>query len=165
MSTSEIASLQSTLFTTQRDLDQCLEASKSLQAREWQLQARLSELERERQEISMALGNQREEVISTTELVENIERITRIAGKGVLRIGELERENARLRDKLEHLLSIDKQHDRTPRIIDLCYTAFMRAHAKNDEDGGPTDWFTDTYPMIVKAIEKHRAAALEERET
>jgi hypothetical protein len=62
--------------------------------------ARLDELERERQEISMALGNQREEVISTTELVENIERITRIAGKGVLRIGELERENARLREAL-----------------------------------------------------------------
>jgi hypothetical protein len=76
------------------------------------------------------------------------------------RLDELERENARMRDKLEHLLSIDRQHDRTPRIIDLCYTAFMRAHAKNDEDGGPTDWFTDTYPMIVKAIEKHRAAAL-----
>jgi len=53
--TSEIASLQSTLFTTQRDLDQCLEASKSLQAREWQLQARIDELERENAALREAL--------------------------------------------------------------------------------------------------------------
>jgi hypothetical protein len=92
----------------------------------------------------------------------NLQRIEAetLARSQAARLDELERENAALHDKLEHLLSIDKQHDRTPRIIDLCYTAFMRAHAKNDEDGGPTDWFTDTYPMIVKAIERHRAAAL-----
>lgn len=42
------------------------------------------------------------------------------------------------------------------RIIDLCYTAFMRAKDKNDEDGGPTDWFTDTRPLIIEGIDKLR---------
>ena len=67
-------------------------------------------------------------------------------------------DNARLREKLGHLLSIDSQHDRTPRIIDIAYTAFMRAKDANDEDGGATDWMTDTRPLVLEAIAQHRAA-------
>jgi len=67
-------------------------------------------------------------------------------------------DNARLRERLGHLLSIDSQHDRTPRIIDIAYTAFMRAKDANDEDGGATDWMTDTRPLVLEAIAQHRAA-------
>jgi hypothetical protein len=40
------------------------------------------------------------------------------------------------------------------RILDLCFTAFMKARDTNDEDGGPTDWMTDTKPLIDHGIEK-----------
>ena len=46
----------------------------------------------------------------------------------------------------------DGRCDGRPRIIDLCYTAFQRAREQNSEDGGPTDWFNDTKPMLDKAI-------------
>lgn len=44
-------------------------------------------------------------------------------------------------------------------VRDLCYTVFMKAKAKNDEDGGPTDWFTDTLPIVEKGLQKLRARA------
>ena len=48
----------------------------------------------------------------------------------------------------------DDLHNRlTPRVVDIAYTAFMKAKDTNDEDGGPTDWFTDTKPVVMKAIE------------
>lgn len=81
------------------------------------------------------------------------------------RLAALEAENAVMRVRLDHLTSIDKQHDRSPRIIDIAYTAFLRAKETNDEDGGPTDWFTDTYPRIVKLIETARAALIHKEET
>lgn len=48
-------------------------------------------------------------------------------------------------------------------VRNLCYSVFMRAKGSNDEDGGPTDWFTDTVPMVDKGITQLRerlAAAL-----
>jgi hypothetical protein len=39
-------------------------------------------------------------------------------------------------------------------ILDLCYTVFMRAKGKNDDDGGPTDWFNDTFPLVRKWIDQ-----------
>lgn len=38
------------------------------------------------------------------------------------------------------------------RVQDIAYTAFMMARQPNDEDGGPTDWFTDTWPAIKALI-------------
>jgi hypothetical protein len=32
----------------------------------------------------------------------------------------------------------------------------MRAKGKNDEDGGPTDWFNDTLPIIEANLQKIR---------
>lgn len=56
-------------------------------------------------------------------------------------------------EKLEYLCNTDGYHNGTPRIIDLCYTAFVIAKQKNNEDGGSTDWFNDTHPIIVNHIE------------
>lgn len=39
------------------------------------------------------------------------------------------------------------------RVIDLCYNAFMKAREPNPDDGGPTDWFTDTKPLMETGIE------------
>jgi len=68
----------------------------------------LAALVAERREISMALGNQPDEPITTAELIEQIERISRIAGKGVLEIGWLKAERdalaaevARMREALK----------------------------------------------------------------
>jgi hypothetical protein len=41
-------------------------------------------------------------------------------------------------------------------VRDLAYTAFQKAKDKNDEDGGPTDWFTDTRPIVENGIELFR---------
>lgn len=46
------------------------------------------------------------------------------------------------------------------RIVDLCYTAFMAAKAPNTEDGGPSDWFTDTKPNIDKCIARMKTRLL-----
>ena len=44
-----------------------------------------------------------DEPVSAAELVENIERISRIAGKGVIRLSEMEAENKRLREAMRGL--------------------------------------------------------------
>ena len=59
---------------------------------------------------------------------------------------------------VQSVFETDRRVSEHPRIIDLCYTAFMRAKAKNDEDGGTTDWFTDTKPQIDKLIEEMRSS-------
>jgi hypothetical protein len=57
--------------------------------------------------------------------------------------------------ELAHIFQIaDGQNRYRPRILDLCYTAFMTAKGKNSEDGGATDWFTDTLPKLVDEIKK-----------
>lgn len=46
-------------------------------------------------------------------------------------------------------------HNRlTPRIIDVAYTAFVLAKQPNKEDGGESDWFTDTRPVVLELIAK-----------
>ncbi len=62
---------------------------------------------------------------------------------------------------LGHLFDIELGNGVTPRIIDACYTAFMQAKAPNDEDGGPSDWFTDTRPRVTKIIAKMKKNAAE----
>ena len=53
------------------------------------------------------------------------------------------------------IFAVNVGNDGTVRIIDLAYTAFMRAkNGKNKDDGGPCDWFTDTYPDMCAQIEK-----------
>lgn len=42
-------------------------------------------------------------------------------------------------------------------VEDLCYNAFMTARAENDEDGGPTDWMTDTKPKLQPMIDQFNA--------
>ena len=49
----------------------------------------------------------------------------------------------------------DALHNRlTPRIIDVAYTAFVLAKQPNKEDGGESDWFTDTRPIVLELIAK-----------
>jgi len=79
-------------------------------------------------------------------------------------IGALLSERDDLRRKVEtlreaqslvtYILQDDLHNRLTPRVIDIAYTAFMRAKDKNDEDGGDTDWFNDTRPLIIEAIAK-----------
>ncbi len=59
---------------------------------------------------------------------------------------------------LEYVLQDDLHNRLTPRIVDIAYTAFNLAKQPNNEDGGPSDWFTDTKPTVDKMIEKVRAA-------
>lgn len=59
-------------------------------------------------------------------------------------------------DLLSYVLQDDLQNRLTPRIIDIAYTAFMAAKKPNDEDGGASDWFTDTRPVVKELIEKLR---------
>lgn len=62
---------------------------------------------------------------------------------------------------LDYLFDTGNGCNGRPRIVDLCFTAFMSAKRPNNEDGGPSDWFTDTKPDIDKLIArmKERLAA------
>lgn len=75
------------------------------------------------------------------------------------------KENSRLRASIETLRRgmedlLGESGKGNLTVRDLCYTAFMKAKGTNDEDGGPTDWFTDTLPIVEKGIERMRRAAL-----
>lgn len=59
-------------------------------------------------------------------------------------------------DLLTYVLQDDIHNRLTPRVIDIAYTAFMCAKQPNDEDGGASDWFNDTKPVVMKAIDKLR---------
>lgn len=57
----------------------------------------------------------------------------------------------------------DELHNRlTPRVIDIAYTAFMQAKRPNDEDGGASDWFNDTRPVVRELIAKLRKDLIKE---
>lgn len=54
---------------------------------------------------------------------------------------------------LAYALQDDTHNRLTPRVVDIAYTAFMSGAAgKNEEDGGPCDWFNDTKPKVDAAI-------------
>lgn len=53
-----------------------------------------------------------------------------------------------------YILQDDLHNRLTPRIIDVAYTAFMLAKQPNKEDGGDSDWFTDTRPVVLEMIAK-----------
>jgi len=59
---------------------------------------------------------------------------------------------------LAYVLQDEEQNRLTPRVIDIAYTAFMIAKQPDAEDGGSSDWFNDTRPVVKKAIEKLRTA-------
>lgn len=59
-------------------------------------------------------------------------------------------------DLLTYVLQGDMHNRLTPRVIDIAYTAFMCGKQPNSEDGGASDWFNDTKPMVEKAIDKLR---------
>lgn len=67
-------------------------------------------------------------------------------------------------DLLAYVLQDDIHNRLTPRVIDIAYTAFMCAIKPNDEDGGPSDWFNDTKPVVTKAIDKLRKDLFADRE-
>jgi hypothetical protein len=59
---------------------------------------------------------------------------------------------------LAYLLQDELRNRLVPRIVDIAYSAFMAAKEPNNEDGGSSDWFTDTRPTVMKRIEEVRAA-------
>lgn len=67
------------------------------------------------------------------------------------------------RDLLTYVLQGDVHNRLTPRVIDIAYTAFMQAKQPNAEDGGSSDWFNDTKPVVEKAIDKLRKNLMEDR--
>lgn len=70
-------------------------------------------------------------------------------------LAALREENGRLKEERAYLFDTGNKADgRRPRIIDFAFTAFMRARDPNPEDGGATDWFNDTKPIIDAAIAK-----------
>lgn len=68
-------------------------------------------------------------------------------------------ESKRLRDLVDYWTQ-DASNTDGPRIVDVAYTAFMGGKQPNDEDGGPSDWMTDTKPSIVTGIAVMREKAL-----
>lgn len=96
--------------------------------------SRLSEMEQERRDISMALGNQPDEPVSAAELVENIERISRIAGKGVIRLSEMEREIKRLREALKSI-ELHTSVSSHPHCRDACADARAALEHQQKGDG------------------------------
>ncbi len=72
-------------------------------------------------------------------------------------ITRLREENARLRELVGYVLQDDLNNRLTPRVVDVAYTAFMAGRTgENPDDGGPCDWFNDTKPTVMRAIEKMR---------
>lgn len=63
---------------------------------------------------------------------------------------------------LAYVLQDDLHNRLTPRVIDIAYTAFMQAKRPNDEDGGASDWFNDTRPIVRELIAKLRKDLIEE---
>ena len=51
-----------------------------------------------------------------------------------------------------------RQQGTHPRIIDLCFSSFLTAFKRNDEDGGPADWFNDTKSRLDPLIEDMKTA-------
>jgi hypothetical protein len=46
---------------------------------------------------------------------------------------------------------------RRPTLLDLCFDAFINAGKPNMEDGGKTDWVTDTKPKIDNFLREFAA--------
>jgi hypothetical protein len=63
---------------------------------------------------------------------------------------------------LAYALQDDMQNRLTPRVIDIAYNAFMQAKRPNSEDGGASDWFNDTRPMVKGLIDKLRKDIVEQ---
>ena len=63
---------------------------------------------------------------------------------------------------LAYVLQDELPNRLTPRVIDIAHTAFLQAKQPNDEDGGASDWFNDTRPMVRELIAKLRKDLIEE---
>lgn len=60
----------------------------------------------------------------------------------------------RMQELSQYMLQEDICNRLTPRVVDVAYSAFMAAKRTNNEGGGPTDWFNDTKPMVMTAVDK-----------
>jgi len=81
--------------------------------------------------------------------------------KDITNVTALEARVKELEERLHYLTGMGSDNSSSgPRIIDLCFTAFMRRAAGKNEDGGSCDWFNDTRPHIAKQIERIRAVAI-----
>ena len=58
----------------------------------------------------------------------------------------------------EYVLQEDLHNSLTPRVVDIAYNAFLQGGRPNDEDGGESDWFNDTHPMVVDKIAEIRGS-------
>jgi|GEM_PF-6221818 len=86
-----------------------------------------------------------------------------ISDQDTANVAALEARVKELEERLHYLTGMGSDNSSSgPRIIDLCFTAFMRRAAGKNEDGGSCDWFNDTRPHIAKQIERIRAAAIRE---
>ena len=72
---------------------------------------------------------------------------------------KLRREVLALREGIDYLFN-EKSTNSGSRIIDVAYTSFMMAHEPNPEDGGPSDWMTDTRPRILEGLTRMRNSFL-----
>lgn len=65
---------------------------------------------------------------------------------------------------VDYVLQDDIHNRLTPRVVDIAYSAFRLGRCgKNNDDGGPCDWFNDTKPMVMDQIAKIRAAIAAEQ--
>lgn len=63
---------------------------------------------------------------------------------------------------VEYVLRDDMHNRLTPRVVDISYSAFMQAKQPNNDDGGPSDWFNDTRPMVMEKMAEIRRAISED---
>lgn len=113
-----------------------------------------------------------EDMLRTLEYTESVYRLNVVKdNEPSSTLGNLQRVIARANSAspapasgalLEYVLQDDLHNRLTPRVIDIAYTAFMQAKEPNAEDGGPSDWFNDTRPIVKEAIAKLRKDLLGE---
>ena len=100
---------------------------------------------------------------SRAALIEQAETIKRLTADLARVTAERDAERA-VAEIVEYVLQDDLHNRLTPRVVDIAYSAFMAAKCPNSEDGGPSDWFTDTKPMVMRKIAEIRAAYAKHRE-
>ncbi len=67
--------------------------------------------------------------------------------------GQKPKQNSPAEDVLDYILQDRTRVDGQYRIVDIALWAFQRSRENNPDDGGPTDWYNDTYPQVMKTLE------------
>lgn len=78
------------------------------------------------------------------------------AERGMVLVSREPTEAGRLIEYLFQTTENDKTNTNGTRIRDICFTTFMRAREPNPDDGGKTDWLTDTLPTVDESISEMR---------